>query len=433
MAKMKGVSLKYRRKRLSSSMHYAHEIYHRTDMSLFTDTIKAFTSVSDTLEEFTETISIGSQSPGKAHYLATSRALSQATAYLCRDLKYVTRSFQDIRSTYDALYGHQKKYLWNLLDRFVAEIGFVIEKLLQMPEGIENGEDRQIYSLIKSMNNTFIAVMDVMSTATDTKRKTLAEYFANVIGNNFDLIPDRRENSTSFVELKGLLISLNEAFDTAKFMVSSTKWFNDTTRELIATWRLYNDLREKAKKLPSLLDEIDEFSQTLNEQTCKKGIDLIQPNGTNFNFEEVKVLISGEKAFYLNASQSYYKSTVTKQKLSEMINKQRMKSTINKVELVEKMFIRNVTTPLLNRLDEFEKELLQTFSTLLHLMDQLQDHYERPTLLNNIARNLRVFFKPEIDLVDYTFKEGTKTLWSAAHTLKDFRRVSRFSWETCSR
>ena len=132
MAKMKGVSLKYRRKRLSSSMHYAHEIYHRTDMSLFTDTIKAFTSVSDTLEQFTETISIGSQSPGKAHYLATSRALSQATAYLCRDLKYVTRSFQDIRSTYDALYGHQKKYLWNLLDRFVAEIGFVIEKLLQI-------------------------------------------------------------------------------------------------------------------------------------------------------------------------------------------------------------------------------------------------------------------------------------------------------------
>ena len=429
MAKMKGVPLKYRTKSLSARMHYAREIYHRTDMRLFTQTIKAFTSVSDTLKKFTESISIGSQSPGKARYLAISRALSRATEFLCVDLKNVARKFQGIRPTYDALYGHQKKYLWNLLDRFVAEIGFVIERLLQMPEGIENGEDKQIYSLIKNMKNTFIALMDVMSDTTDMRRKTLAKYFASVTGNNFDLIPDRRENSTSFVKLRGLLTSLNEAFDTAKLTVNSTKWLNDTTRVLLATLQLYNDLREKAKELPGLLDEIDAFSQTLNEQTCNKGIDLIQSSGTDFNFEEANVLISGETAFYLNVSQSYYKSTHTKLRLSEVINKQRIKKTINKVELVEKMLIRNVTTPLLNRLDEFEKKLLQTYSTSLYLMDQLQDHYERPTILNTIARNLNVFLKPELDLKYYRFKHGFKTLWSTTHNLKDLRRVSTSSWE----
>ena len=424
MATMRGVSLRNKIKDLTGKVQYAHDIYHRTDMSLFTETIRAFSSVTDMLERLIESIA----RTRRADRVAKFNLISKAADYLCEDLKKYTRILQDSSTFYDVLYGHEDKYLWDLLDKFITEFGLVKEILFQMPDGIETGQDRQMHDLIKNMKKTITPLMDIISTIKN--QTTSTQYYKHIDRMSkeiYNFFPDKREKSASFVKLELLLSSLNESLDTTYLLTHSTKWLNDTNEVWIGTWKLYNDLRKRAKKLPYLENKIEEFSQKINKQTCNKALILNQLSSMDYYFEVAMVQISEETAFYLNVSQSYYKSTLSKQKVSEMINKQKIKSTINKVEFVEKMFIGNVTTPLMNSIDEFEQELLEIYSSSLSLMDKLQGYYETTEMFNSLARDLRIFYNPKLDFEKYIIRNESRSLWLPSHSIKDLRQVSRSS------
>ena len=420
MATMRGVSLKKRMNDLPGKVQYAHEIHHRTDMSIFTKTIRAFTSVTDVLELLTKSIS----RTRKPHHEAIFRSISRAAGYLCEDLKNFTKTLQKMSTSYNVLYGYENKYIWDLLDKFVGEFGLFNKRLFQMPEGIEPGQDRQMHSLIKNMKKTFTPLLDIISTFEN--RETSTQYYAIIAGTfneSYKFFPGRRKNIASFVKLELLLSSLNESLDTSYVLANPTKWFNDTTGVWLGTLKLYKDLREREKEFASLHNEMDEFSQLIDNQTCNEALDLTQLSDMDFYFELAKVLISGEKAFYLNVSQSYYNSTLPKQKVFEIISEKKIKSTIDQVEFVEEMFIGNVTTLLVNLIDEFEKELLELYSSSLSLMDQLQDYYENTDMFNSLARNLQIFYNPQIDVDSFHYEN--KSLWLPTHSIKDLRQVGR--------
>ena len=413
---------------LSGKRQYAHEIHHRTDMSLFTKTIRAFSSVTDILELLTKSIS----RTKKAHHVSIFRAISEAAGYLCEDLKNYTRTLQNISTSYNVLYGYENEYFWHLLDKFVAEFGLVNKRLFQMPEGIEPGQDTQMHNLIKNMKKTFTPLMNIISTIEN--RKTSTQYYETIAGTfeeSYTFFTGRREKSASFVKLELLLSGLNESLDTTYILSNPAECLNDTTGVWLGTLKLYTDLREREKEFASLHNEIDEFSQMINKQTCKKALDLTQLSDMDFYFESAEKLISDEKAFYLNVSQSYYNSTLPKQKVFEKINEQRIKSTIDQVEFVEKMFIGNVTTLLMNKLDKFEKELRDIYSSSLSLMDQLQGHYETTDMFNSLARNLQIFYNPKVDVDSYKFKYDSKSLWLPSHSIKDLIQVGGFSMNIC--
>ena len=414
-------------KDLSGKVQYAHEIHHRTDMSLYTKTIKAFTSVTDILELLKESIS----RTRKAHHVSIFRAISEAAGYLCEDLKDCTRTLQNISTSYNDLYGYENKYVWDLLIKFIAEFGLVNERLVQMPEGIETGQDRQMHSLIKNMKKTYTPLIDVISTINN--RKTSTQYHGIIAGTfeeSYNSIPGRKENS--FLELEVLLSSLNKSLDKTYILANRTKWLNETTGLWLGTWKLYNDLRERAKAFASLHNEIDEFSNMINKQTCNKVLDLsTQLSDMDLYFELAKELISGEKAFYLNVSQSYYESTLPKYMAFEMINGQKIKSTKERVEFVENLFIGNVSTALMYSIDEFEKELLDIYSSSLSLMDQLQGHYEKTDMFNSLARNLKIFHDPNIYVPNAEFYDKGKSVWFRTRSIKDLLQVGRFSRKNC--
>ena len=428
MVKMVHIDLREEEKSLNDKVHYAHEIHHRTSGKLFAETVKSFKSLDIAFQRFISVISGETQvTRRKSVHTFVYDTFSNIRQSLCENLQDTLRELKKIRPLYNAAFGYQETYFENLFEKSVVEIDFILKSVRQGEDGLVVNLSSQpfianIKETIRLMSST-LSIMngDVNDSNQDTENKWLG------LTNRSKLIPDKNDHHPLYAGIEMLLRDLNDSIMTTPYNTSGRDWIKSTRSMLVSAWKRLTSFKENIHILPGLLNQIDSLSSKLDNETCDtQGHDSFW-KGPDFNSEELSAPVMSDKTFFREMSHGYFNSTYTKLQLSDMVNELKFQDTIINSTKLYDMFETRVSDYLITMIEQLEDSISEAHNSVLDIIEQLQGFYRHEATLEQLARELKIWRKPELaqdSKEHFEFKyHNSFRIWPKTRSLQNLMKV----------